>query len=261
MRPKIRFLEPQLIEKIVAEATGILCTLGVELHNPGVLELLGDHGAQVDLNKLHVILTEEIITKALGTAPADFQLFDVHGNLTHDFAGDNVYFTPGSTALHVLDYHSGKIRQPATEDYLQYAKVVSQLDHIASQSTALIPADVHEQISDSYRLFLSLLYGEKPVVTGTFTIESFAVMKDFQVAVRGDEQALKAKPLTVFSCCPTSPLKWSDVTSQNVVDCARYGIPGELSAMPLMGFLAPVTLGGTLHHPPQQPCGGMVLRR
>ncbi len=259
MRPKLQFLEPQLIEKIVAEATGILCTLGVELHNAGLLELLGDHGAQVDLDKRHVILTEDIITKALGTAPAAFQLFDVHGNQTHDFAGDNVYFTPGSAALHVLDYHSGKIRQPSTEDYLQYAKLVSQLDHIASQSTALIPADVHEQISDSYRLFLSLLYGEKPVVTGTFTIESFAVMKDFQVAVRGDEQALKGKPLTVFSCCPTSPLKWSDVTSQNVVDCARYGIPVEFISMPLTGFIAPVTLVGTLIQHTAETLSGIVI--
>jgi hypothetical protein len=35
-----------------------------------------------------------------------------------------------------------------------------------------------ERIADSYRLFLSLLYGEKPVVTGAFTIESFALMRD-----------------------------------------------------------------------------------
>ena len=33
------------------------------------------------------------------------------------------------------------------------------------QSTALIPAEVDDKISDSYRLYLSLLYGEKPVVT------------------------------------------------------------------------------------------------
>ena len=59
--------------------------------------------------------------------------------------------------------------------------------------------------------------------------------------IAGAEE-LAAKPLTILSCCPTSPIKWSDVTSQNVVDCARYSIPVEFISMPLSGFMAPVTL-------------------
>ena len=259
MRPVVKFLSADLIKQIVSEATRILCTLGVELHNEDVLKLLSDHGADVDMARLHVTFTEEVIEKALEAAPGSFKLYDVHGNETHDFSGHNFYFTPGSAALHVLDHHSKQIRKPATDDYIQYAKVVSQLDHIASQSTALIPADVHEKIADSYRLFLSLLYCEKPVVTGTFTIESFTVMKDFQLAVRGTEVALKEKPLTIFSCCPTSPLKWSAVTSRNVVDCARYSIPVEFIAMPLSGFMAPVTLTGTLVQHTAETLSGIVI--
>jgi trimethylamine--corrinoid protein Co-methyltransferase len=159
----------------------------------------------------------------------------------------------------VLDYESGAIRPPATADYVDYVKVAGRLEHIASQSTAMIPADVHERVSDSYRLFLSLLYGAKPVVTGTFTIESFQVMKDLQIAVRGSGEALAEKPLTVFSCCPTSPLKWSDVTSQNVVDCANWGIPIELISMPLAGFISPVTLVGTLVAHTAETLSGIVI--
>ncbi len=259
MRPRIKFLNDELMDKIISEATHILCTLGVEIHNKGVLSLLADHGAKVDMDSSQVIFTEEIIGKAVKTAPGSFKLYDVHGNQTHDFSGDNVYFTPGSAALHVLDYHTKKIRRPSTGDYVDHLKVVGQLEYIASQSTALIPADVHEKISDSYRLFLSLLFCEKPVVTGAFTAESFTVMKEFQVAVRGTEKALQEKPLTIFSCCPTSPLKWSDTTSQNLVDCARYSIPVEFIAMPLSGFMAPVTLTGTLVQHTAETLSGMVI--
>ncbi len=259
MRPTVKFLNDSLIQQIVSEATEILCTLGVELHNKEVLSMLSDHGAKIDVGKSHATFTEELIEKALAAAPGSFKLYDVRGNETHDLSGYNVYFTPGSAALHVLDYDTRQIRKPSTEDYVRYTKVVSQLEHIASQSTAFIPADVHEKVSDSYRLFLSLLYCEKPVVTGAFTIESFAVMKDLQLAVRGTEAALKDKPLTIFSCCPTSPLKWSDVTSQNVVDCARYSIPIELVAMPLSGFMAPVTLVGTLVQHTAETLSGIVI--
>ncbi len=259
MRPTIRFLDDNLIGQIISEATHILCMLGVEIHNQGVLSLLADHGAKVDVKRYRVSFTDEIIEKALKMAPGSFKLYDVHGIETHDFSDHNVYFTPGSAALHVLDYHTKRIRQPSTEDYVNYVKVISQLEHIASQSTALIPADVHEKVSDSYRLFLNFLYGEKPVVTGAFTVESFSVMKDFQLAIRGSKEALKEKPLTIFSCCPTSPLKWSDVTSQNVVDCARYSIPVELISMPLSGFIAPVTLTGTLVQHTAETLSGIVI--
>ena len=151
------------------------------------------------------------------------------------------------------------IRTPTTDDYIQYAKVVSQLSHIASQSTAFIPSDVHEQIQDSYRLYLSLLFCEKPIITGAFTIEGFTVMKNLLRAVRGSEAELASKPLAIFSCCPTSPIKWSDVTSQNVVDCAKYSIPVEFISMPLSGFMAPVTLVGTLVQHTAETLSGIVI--
>jgi trimethylamine--corrinoid protein Co-methyltransferase len=259
MRPQIKFLNDQLIEKIIDEAIIILKELGVEIQNKSVIDLLYSHGARVDESKSRVFITKNMIEKALKTAPNTFKLFDVYGNETNDFSGDKIHFTPGSSALYILDYESNKSRKPITVDYIQFVKIVDQLNNMASQSTAMIPEDVNEKISDSYRLFLSLIYGTKPVITGTFTIESFEVMKDMQVAVRGSEKNLKDKPLTVFSCCPTSPLKWSDVTSQNVVDCGKYGIPVEFIAMPLTGFMAPVTLTGTLVQHTAETLSGVVI--
>lgn len=259
MRPTLRFLSDDLIDRIVAEARTLLETLGVEVRNEGVLGLLGDHGAIVDAGARRARIPGELIDRALGTAPRSFRLYDTAGEATHDFSGHRVHFTPGSAALHVLDHGTNKIRKPDTADYVRYVKLVSGLDSIAAQSTAFIPADVAESVSDSYRLFLSLLYGEKPVVTGTFTIEAFEIMRDLQLAVRGSREALAAKPLAVFSCCPTSPLKWSDVTSQNVVDCAAWSIPVEFIAMPLSGFMAPVTLVGTIVQHTAETLSGVVI--
>jgi trimethylamine--corrinoid protein Co-methyltransferase len=259
MRPTLRLLEEPLVNRIVDEARELLRTIGVTIHNEGVLSLLGDHGAEIDVARQHATLTDRMIDQALRDVPRSFRLYDVLGHQTHDFSGENVYFTPGSAAINVLDNETGEIRRPVTADYVKYARVVSGLSHIASQSTALIPADVPEKISDSYRLYLSLLYCEKPVVTGAFTVEAFEIMKELQLAVRGNSEELEHKPLTVFSCCPTAPIKWSDVTSQNVVDCARHGIPVEFISMPLSGFMAPVTLVGTLIQHTAETLSGVVI--
>jgi trimethylamine--corrinoid protein Co-methyltransferase len=258
-RPVTRFLEDNLIEKIISEARDLLCKLGVTLHNKEVLEVLSGYGAAVDQDNYHVKFTNDIIDKALGSVPSSFKLYDVLGNETNDFSGYNSHFTPGTAAINILDHTTNEVRKPNTEDFIQFSKLMSGLKYIASTSTAFIPADVTEQISDSYRLYLSLLYCEKPVVTGAFTIEGFEIMKDLQLAVRGTKEDLEAKPLTIFSCCPTSPLKFSDVTSQNVVDCARYGIPVEFIAMPLSGFMAPVTLVGSIIQHTAETISGIII--
>jgi trimethylamine--corrinoid protein Co-methyltransferase len=257
MRPKLNLLDEKLVERIVAEARQVLATTGVEIHNEAVVSMLTDHGATVEGGRVRI--TDGLIDGALESVPRSFRLYDVAGNLTHELGGDAVHFTPGSAAINFLEGSAAEIRKPTTADYVRYARLVSGLQHIASQSTAMIPADVTEQISDSYRLFLGLLNCAKPVVTGAFTIEAFEIMKDLQLAVRGSRDELAAKPLTVFSCCPTSPIKWSDVTSQNVVDCANWGIPVEFIAMPLSGFMAPVTLVGTLIQHTAETLSGLVI--
>jgi len=259
MRPTLRLLDDQLIGQIIDEARSLLRTLGVTIHNQEVLSLLGDHGVEVDPGTENATLSDEIIDRALGTAPESFKLYDVLGNETHDFSGNNVHFTPGSAAINILDDATGEIRRPVTADYIRYARLVGGLQNIASQSTSFVPADVADSISDSYRLFLSLLFCEKPVITGAFSGESFDVIRDLQLIVRGSAEELKQKPLTVLSCCPTPPLKWSHATSQNVLDCARASIPVEFISMPLSGFVGPVTVVGTLVQHTAETLSGVVI--
>ena len=259
MHPKLRFLDDALVGRILDDAHQLLGRLGVEVHNDEAKELLLAGGARIDQAAKRVLLPERVVAAALGSAPRLVRLFDVLGEPTHMLGGDAVYFTPGSAAIHVLDEATGVVRPPATADYVRHAKLVSRLPHLAAQSTALIPNDVPERIADSWRLFLSLLLCEKPVVTGAFSAAGFGVMHDLQLAVRGTAEALRRKPLCLFSCCPTAPLQWSYDTSQNLIDCARAGVPIELISMPLAGFVAPVTLVGSVVQHAAETLSGVVL--
>ncbi len=259
MTPRLRLLDDALIGRILDEARDLLARLGIEVHNPAAVDLLLAGGARRDSPSNRVLLPAPLVDAALGTAPQVVRLFDVCGQATHELGAGEVYFTPGSAAIHVLDEASGTIRSPGTQDYVRYAKLVAGLPHLAAQSTALIPADVPGTLADAWRLFLSLLLCEKPVVTGAFSASGFALMLDLQLAVRGTAQALRARPLCLFSCCPTAPLKWSFDTSQNLIDCARAGVPVELVSMPLTGFVAPITLVGSIVQHAAETLSGVVL--
>jgi trimethylamine--corrinoid protein Co-methyltransferase len=114
-------------------------------------------------------------------------------------------------------------------------------------------------ISDSYRLFLGLQFSSKPVVTGTFRVEGFKPMHDMLVAVRGSEKNLAEKPLAIFDACPSPPLKWSNLTTQSLVDCARAGIPSEYVSMGMTGATSPVTIAGTLVQHVAENLSGLVI--
>ncbi len=258
-RPALRFLSDQLIEKILDEAREILCRIGIKILHEEVLSILADNGAVVDFKEQHVLFNNEIIDQALKTVPSSFKLYDVTGNQTHDFSGYNVHFTPGSSSLYILDHLNNENRKPNSQDYIDYVKVVQNLPHLASQSTAFVPADVSEKIADSYRLYLSLMFGTKPIITGTFNEKGLDIMRRMEVAVRGSQKNLQEKPLSIFSCCPTTPLKWSERICQDILDCARHGIPVELISMPLTGFTGPVTLVGSLVGHTAENLSGIVI--
>jgi len=260
-RPTYNILNEEMISKIITEAFEVLETIGVFVENEEALRLLNNAGQKINIkdNIKRVHFSRDLVEKALKTAPSKIELFNREGELAVQMEGNNICFDPGSAALTILDGETNKIRPPITADYIKYAKIMQHLKNINAQSTAFICSDVPSTISDRYRLFLSLLYCSKPVITGTFSVESFNIMKDMLIAIRGDEQKLKEKPLAVFDACPSPPLEWSDLTCQAVIDSAKCGIPSQLISMPMAGANSPVTLSGTLVIHTAETLSGIVI--
>ena len=185
MRPQFQFVDNDLADRIIAEAKIVLTEVGIDIGDEETQALLVEHGASADGDDGRVRLADGMVESALATTPSSFSLHDVFGEETHRFDGRRTYFTPGSAAINILDRTSQQIRPAVTRDLVNLAKVVSGLDGIDAQSTALMSSDVAEGITDSYRLYLNLLHCEKPVVTGAFSIEGFFVIRDLLLAVRG----------------------------------------------------------------------------
>ncbi len=259
MRPKIKLLSDSLVEKIIDEALTILMKIGVKVENKEALELLEDAGAKVDRNSQRVFIPANLVEKSLELTPSQIKIFDRKGEKFFIIGDDNVHFDPGSAALNILDYETGCQRKPVTSDLINFSRLTERLENIYFQSTGIASSDVPEEMADFYRLFIALQYCNKPIVTGTFLIESFKPMFEMLKIIRGDEKNLKDKPLAIFDACPSPPLKWSNLTTRSVIDCARAGIPSEFVSMPLAGATAPVTLSGALVQHTAENLAGLVI--
>jgi trimethylamine--corrinoid protein Co-methyltransferase len=259
MRPTIKILEEGIKEKVFVEAMEILDEIGFFVENEEAINILQKEDLEVDLETRKAKIPPDLVKKSLKTTPSSITLYDREGAEVVKLEGDNICFDPGSAALNVLDPETNEIRSAVTKDFVDFTKVVEQLEYIQAQSTAIICSDVPEEIGDRYRLYLALIYSKKPIITGTFAKESFEVMKDMLVAIRGGEKELRNKPLAIFDACPSPPLKWSDLTCQSIIDCAKYGIPSEFVSMPMTGANAPVTLLGSIVQHAAETLAGLVI--
>ncbi len=259
MKPQFRVLDDALIAQIIDEGLQLLMEPGVRVHNEEALKLLAGAGARVDFKTQIAPIPEDIVRKALETAPSEFYLYTLDGEPVVHYGGDDVHFNPCSTALNILDSKTQRQRPPVTEDMVKFVKLVETIPQLDAQSTALVCSDVPKEIADLYRLYIALNFMRKPIVTGAFGKETLWIMKDLLVAAVGDEARLAAKPVAIFDVCPSPPLLWSDLTCQNLIDCARSHIPTQLISMPLAGATAPVTLAAAVVQHTAETLSGVTI--
>ncbi len=261
IRPEIRLLSPELVEKIIQEAYILLEKTGVFVENDEALRLFRDAGMRIETSQQRVFLEASLVDDSLASTPKTLTLYDRSGKKAFVVGGDQPHFDPGSAAVTLLDPKTRRQRKPVTSDLIRFVRLTDALPFIDFQSTGLISGDVSDIIADSYRLYIGLLYSSKPVVTGTFRVPGFRSMHDMLVAVRGSAQALIEKPLAIFDACPSPALKWSQLTTQSLIDAARAGIPSELISMGMTGATSPITITGTLvQHVAENLCGLVICQ-
>jgi trimethylamine---corrinoid protein Co-methyltransferase len=246
MRPTLSVLEPALVDRIIDEALGVLENTGVLIEDERALKRLAGAGLAVDTATGRVHFPRASVERALATAPASVTLHDRDGNVAAVLEGDNVHFVPASSALRVLDRRTQEARTPLTPDFVEYVRLADGLKNISYLSTAFIPTDIPQDVADVWRLYLVLAHSKRPVVSGAFTAWGVPRMGQVMAMFRDGRDDLVRRPMSIFTCCPNTPLRWGEDPVANIMDCAEWGIPIEIVPVLLLGMISPVTTVGAL---------------
>ena len=148
MQPKLNIISDELVKQIIEEGFALLMNPGIQVKNDEALSLLAEAGAEVDMEAKIAKIPEKIARGALDTRPSEFYLYDLDGDQVVHYGGDSLQFTPGSGGITILDRETQKQRQPLTEDFVNWVKLVEMLPQVDAQSTAFIATDVPEEIGD-----------------------------------------------------------------------------------------------------------------
>lgn len=261
MQPRIDLLSSDLIARVLDEAFQLMMNPGIKVLSPSAREALESAGALVDDGAEIVRIPEGTVRSALETAPKVFHLYDRLGKKGVTYGGNSVHFDPGSSAVHVLDPTTGEHRAAETDDLVRIVKVVEMLPQYDAQSTAIVCNDVPKAIGDLYRLYIVLMYSDKPVVTGSFSNSTLEAMIAMLALFADGRKGLADRPQAVFDVCPSPPLIWSKFGAENLMSLAEARVPAEIVSMPLAGAAAPVTLLGAITQHAAECLSGIAIHQ
>jgi trimethylamine--corrinoid protein Co-methyltransferase len=247
MRPTLNVLSDEQISSILGEAKRLMAEVGMEIRGESLRERLQDHGLKTDDSGKRILFPADVVDKAIADAPSSFTLFNRDGDAYTEIGGNNVHFVPGSSGLKILDHRTGETRLSDSTDFIEYARICDGLEHIAYLATAFSTnKDIESQVSDAWRLYMTLTTSKKPVVSGAFSEHGVPPMAKMMQMFRNSHEDLVAKPMSIFTITATGNFRYGEDSCQNLLDCVENGIPVEIVPVTLMGLIAPVTLVGAL---------------
>lgn len=257
--PQLRVLSNSEIELMHENAVRVLENAGVVFAYGEALDILEEAGCTVDRETQKVKLPRALIEKCIETAPASFDLYDRDGNYYCKFGDSQSRFNPGSSAGFMLADDGVTVRPSTVADLKLISKVAEYLPQIDFVSSSVVCEEAPGDLGSQYLYYTEMKYSKKPIIGGA--TDAMGVPRTFKLleAVLGSEKNVMEKPYTIFDICVTSPMTWSHIGAQNIVDCAKRNIPIELISAQIAGASGPITIAGCILQHTVETLAGLVL--
>ncbi len=250
------------VRRIHEAALAILERTGVEVEEPEALRLFEEAGAQVDRggDAPRVRLSRALVEDAVDSAPSRVLLAGRDPRWDLELEGARVHIGTGGAALTVLDLDTGQPRPAVLRDVVELARLVDGLDNIHFYLVPVYPTDFDKETVDVHTYYAGLANTTKHVQAGIYTVAGIRETVELCERIAGGPEALRERPIVSFiTSWMVSPLLFATDVTTLLIETCRQGIPVVLSAAPMAGSTAPVTLAGMLAQLTAEQLSGVVL--
>ncbi|MDF1500053.1 MAG: trimethylamine methyltransferase family protein [Anaerolineales bacterium] len=246
------------VQQIHDASLRILQQTGVQVENPQALELFKAAGTQVEGKRVR--LTPSIIEDAVASAPSEFLLAGRDAKHDLELGGKRVYVGTGGSALQVLDLSTGFVRGATLEDVGLMARIVDALNFIHFYLIPIYPTDLPMETVEVNKFYRALANTTKHVQGGAYSLEGIRDVIEMGEHVAGSPEALRERPLISFiTSWVVSPLQFESSVTALLLEVCQNRLPVVLSAAPIAGLTAPVTLAGMLAQSNAEQLAGLTL--
>jgi trimethylamine---corrinoid protein Co-methyltransferase len=255
---RLQSLDDEQLGRLQDATLHVLETVGVRFPSDAALEILGDHGAQVDLATQVVRFPRDLVRRAVATAPRRFTLAARDPAFDLRLEEGVSYFTTDGCGVAVVDWDTREERPSRKSDVAEMARIADALSSIGFMWPTVSAQDhgptaqLHEidaAVNNTVKHFQGMVQGgelaRRAVEMGT--------------VLAGSADAMRARPPISDLICSISPLAYDRDGLEAALVFAAAGIPVGLLAMPTLGTTAPATTAGALVVGDAEVIAGVVL--
>jgi trimethylamine--corrinoid protein Co-methyltransferase len=242
---QLKVLSEDDIRQVDSAVLAVLSEVGVRVDYRPALEVFRDSGCRVDFDRRVVLIPEEVLRRALSTAPSAFTLYgksrewDVHVDL------DRIYTIGGSCALEVLDL-DGVRRKATLQDLVDLTRLQDALENLHIMHSLVVPQDIPQPGFERIMFATVMKHTTRNFYSQGQGGRSIRDQVEMAAVIQGSVEEVKRRPIFTIVCCLISPLVQTAERVEELMESARFGIPLYIEVDNMAGATAPVTLAGAL---------------
>jgi len=246
------------VKRIHQASLSILKRTGVEVEHTEAAQLFAQAGAEVDGSRVHI--PEALIEETLEKASSRVLLAGRDPEHDLHLEDKRVHIGTGGAALQVLDLESDQIRPALLDDVADMARVVDALENIHFYLLPIYPTDIPEEKVEISKYYAAVANTTKHVQGGVYTVQGIRDVIKMAERIAGGADALRERPIVSFiTSWMVSPLMFASDVTTLLFEVCRQRMPVVLSAAPMAGSTAPVTLAGMLAQLNAEQLAGLTL--
>lgn len=254
----LKYIREDDLEQMRFAIVELLAEVGVRMEYKPALELLADHGAEVDWEHSVVRINQGLLEKALLTAPSRFTLWGKNPDWGIKVDLDRVYTIGGSCALAVLDL-DGVHRPAVRDDLVQLTRLLEEMPNLDIMHQIVVPSDVPELGYELINFATCYAISKRNYYSQAQSAESVRDQIKMAAVFQGSEDEVRRRPTFTEVVCMVSPLKHEKQNSEVLMESARHGIPLYIEVDALCGATTPAPIAGTLVESGANVLAGVVL--
>ncbi len=254
----LKYIREDDLEQIRYAIVELLAEVGVLMEYKPALELLADHGAEVDWEHSVVRIKQALLEKALLSAPSRFTLYGKTPEFDVKVDLDRVYTIGGSCALAVLDLDGGH-RPAVRQDLVDLTRLLEAMPNLDIMHQIVVPSDVPELGYELINFATCYSISKRNYYSQAQGAESVREQIQMAAVFQGSEEEARRRPTFTEVVCMVSPLKHEKQNSEVLMESARHGIPLYIEVDALCGATTPAPIAGTLVESGANVLAGVVL--
>lgn len=235
----------------------ILATVGVAFHDPEAVEIFKINGAKVNGEK--VFLQENMIRKALATAPQSFSLIARNQDKSVRIGGPDFVLVPGYGAPFITT-PKGEQRNGTQEDYDNFCKLVQTSKYLDMNGFLMVePSDRPKETAYLDMMLANLLLCDKPFMGAPLSRQAAIEAIEMAAMAFGGKEFILENPVMLPVTSVIAPLRYSAEMAGAIIEFARAGQAVLTASLVMGGSSGPVTLAGLLALQNAEILAGMTL--